>query len=111
MTTTATARFPGSSPRRIRRTVIAALAAAVLIVSTGFAVNRIVGDPSTVAVETPNIASPEAAVSGPRALTAADVCSGGLAWACTNTEFPTVMAAADVCSGGLAWACVFTPQH
>ncbi|MEO8692079.1 MAG: hypothetical protein ABI658_01105 [Acidimicrobiales bacterium] len=111
MTTTATTQFPGSSPRRIRRTVIAALAAGALIVSSGFAVNRIVGDPSTVAVQTPNIARLEVAVASPSAVPAADVCSGGLAWACTYAQLPTVVTTADVCSGGLAWACTFTVQH
>ncbi|MEO5838482.1 MAG: hypothetical protein ABIQ73_08780 [Acidimicrobiales bacterium] len=109
--TTTTTQFPDSSPQRIRRIAIAVLAAAALIASTGLAVDRMVGDPSTVAVEAPKIAAPEAAVAGPPAMTAADVCSGGLAWACTMTDLPTVMTAADVCSGGLGWACVFTPQN
>ena len=109
MTTTTTVQFPGSSAGRIRRTVIAAIAASALIVSAGIAVDRVIGDPSTATVEAPNIALPEAAVAGP--LTAADICSGGLAWACSYNERPTVISAADVCSGGLGWACIYTPQH
>jgi hypothetical protein len=91
--------------------VIAALAAAALIVSAGFAVNRIVGDPSTVAVQTPNIVPPAAAVASAPALTAADVCGGEFGWVCAAADLSGGVTAADVCGGGLGWACVFTPQY
>ena len=104
MTTTVTTKLPRSSPHRIRRNVFAALAAGALIVSTAFVVNRIVDDDfSPAAVQTPN--APSVGV------TAADVCSGGLGWACIPTNAPSFgVTAADICGGGLAWACVFTPQ-
>jgi hypothetical protein len=107
MTTTVTTKLQGSSPHRIRRSVIAALAGCALVASTALVVNRIVGDDSSsVAVQAPDAPSVSAAAASP----AADVCSGGLGWACVFTELPSAVTAADVCSGGLGWACVFTPQ-
>ena len=127
MTTTVTTKLPRSSPHRIRRNVFAALAAGALIASTALVVNRIVHDSSPVAVQTPN--APSVGVTAADVcsgglgwaciytnapsvgVTAADVCSGGLGWACTYTNAPSVaVTAADVCSGGLGWACISTPQ-
>ena len=105
MTTTVTTPLQGSSPHRIRRSVIAALVGGALIASTALLVNRLVDDDSR-----PTAAPPVAAATGiPSGATAADVCTGGLGWACIP-QLSSGVTAADVCTGGLGWACVFTPQ-
>jgi hypothetical protein len=128
MTTTLTTKLPRSSPHRIRRNVCAALAAGALIASTALVANRIVDDASSPgAVQSPNASSVGvtaadvcsgglgwACISTNAAslrVTETDVCSGGLGWACISTNAPSLgVTATDVCSGGLGWACISTPQ-
>jgi hypothetical protein len=94
----------------MRRTVIAALAGAGLLVPTALVVGRINDNDSHPIVPIIGL------VSAPTA--AADVCGGGLAWACVVT--PQIDAAstglvsaqapaAPVCGGEFGWVCVFTP--
>jgi hypothetical protein len=121
------------SPRQRRRFAVAA-AGIMLILAAGVAVWRtshMENLPTASVVEGLNPARestltdarpaaliPEGATGVPqlelpRVLTVADVCTGGLGWACIFTsvpELPSVVTVADVCTGGLGWACIFTPQ-
>ena len=137
MTTTATTELRRPVPRRMRRTVIAAAAAAVLLAPTALVVSRIsdndsqrIGapttnlplDPRSIAFLQPDITPVPVAPSiglGSSKAAAPELCSGGLAWACTFTpQFDVAStatesvaaAAAEVCRGGTEWACVFTLQ-
>jgi hypothetical protein len=137
MTTITTTELRRPVPRRMRRAVIAALAAAALLAPTALVVSRINDndshriaapitnlplDPRSIEFlqpdATPVPVAPSIGLVSAQAA-AAEVCSGGLAWACVFT--PRIEAApsgtasvdeaaAEVCRGGLAWACVFTPQ-
>ena len=78
MTTTATTELRRPVPHRMRRNLIGVLAAAALIAPTAFVVNRLSDNDSR-----PSAAPSSGLVSGQT--TAADVCSGGLAWACIFT--------------------------
>ena len=78
MTTTATTELRRPVPRRLRRNVIAALAAAALLAPSALVVSRINdNDSHPIAAPTIGLVSAQA--------TAAEVCSGGLAWACIFT--------------------------
>ena len=116
MTTITTTKLHRSSPRRIRRNVIAALATAALLAPTALVVSRITDNDSDRIAAVP-VAPPMGQATTAEA--AAEVCRGGLEWACAFTpqieavpsgSTSVADAAAEVCRGGLEWACAFTRQ-
>jgi len=137
MTILTTTELRRSVARRMRRNVIAALAAAALLAPTALVVSRInENDSHRIAAPitnlpldprsidflqpdaTPMSVAPFTGVVSAQAA-AAEVCRGGLEWACAFTPqieaapigtTSVAEAAAEVCRGGLEWACAITPQ-
>ena len=106
MTTTVTTPLRGSSPHRIRRSVIAALVGGALFASTAFAVNRILdNDSPPTAVNAPNAPSVASEAGIPGGATAADVCGGELGWVCAVAGLSSGATATDVCGGEFGWVC------
>ena len=116
MTTITTTKLRRSSRYRMTRNVIAALAAAALLAPSALVISRINDNDSHRIA-----AMPAAPPMGPASVAdaAAEVCRGGLEWACDYTRQIEVAssgstsvteAAAEVCRGGLEWACDYARQ-
>ena len=105
MTTITTTELHRPVPRRMRRTVIAALAAVALLAPTALVVSRINdNDSHRIAAPTTNLPL------DPRSIEFLQPDVTPVPVAPSIGLVSAQAAAAEVCSGGLAWACIFTPQ-